>query len=98
MAGRTTIVIAHRLSTIQKMDRIIVIDDGKIVEQGSHNDLLAKEDSLYKKLWTLQVGGFLRDEDKEEPAAAAESFDEVKEDEEGDDENEEKGGAKLVNF
>ena len=48
MADKTTIVIAHRLSTIQKMDRIIVIDDGKIIEQGSHSELLAKEDSLYK--------------------------------------------------
>ncbi len=59
MAGKTTIVIAHRLSTIQKMDRIIVVDNGKIIEQGSHFELLEKEDSLYKKLWTLQAGGFL---------------------------------------
>ncbi len=62
MAGKTTIVIAHRLSTIQKMDRIIVVDDGKILEEGSHADLLAKEDSLYKKLWTLQAGGFLNED------------------------------------
>ncbi len=66
MAGKTTIVIAHRLSTIQKMDRIVVIDGGKIIEQGSHNELLAKEDSLYKKLWSLQAGGFLKGEDDEE--------------------------------
>src|SRR3989344_1089812 len=59
MAGKTTIVIAHRLSTIQKMDRIIVIDNGRIIEDGSHNDLLNNNDSLYKKLWTLQAGGFL---------------------------------------
>ena len=50
IADRTTIVIAHRLSTIRKMDRIIVIDNGKIIEQGSHNDLLNKDDSLYKIL------------------------------------------------
>ncbi len=67
MAGRTTIVIAHRLSTIQKMDRIIVIEEGKIIEQGSHKDLLAKKGSLYAKLWKLQAGGFLP-QAEEEPA------------------------------
>lgn len=66
MASRTTIVIAHRLSTIQKMDRIIVIDNGKIIEGGRHNELLKKRGSLYKKLWTLQAGGFLADDDEEE--------------------------------
>ncbi len=65
MAGKTTIVIAHRLSTIQKMDRIVVIDGGKIIEQGNHSELLAQEDSLYKKLWSLQAGGFLEGEDDE---------------------------------
>lgn len=66
MLGKTTIVIAHRLSTIQKMDRIIVVDNGRIVEQGSHSELLVNENSLYKKLWTLQAGGFLaRDEESE---------------------------------
>ncbi len=68
MAGKTTIVIAHRLSTIQKMDRIIVIDNGKIIEEGSHNDLLKNSDSLYKKLWTLQAGGFFAKEDDESEA------------------------------
>jgi len=63
MAGKTTIVIAHRLSTIQKMDRIIVIDHGRIIEEGSHEVLLANEHSLYKKLWTLQAGGFLTDKE-----------------------------------
>jgi len=64
MTGKTTIVIAHRLSTIQKMDRIIVIDNGKITEEGNHEALLANEDSLYKKLWTLQAGGFLTDKEE----------------------------------
>lgn len=60
MEGRTAIVIAHRLSTIQKMDRIIVLDDGKIVEQGTHQQLLAKK-GTYAKLWAHQSGGFLED-------------------------------------
>jgi ATP-binding cassette subfamily B protein len=59
MAGKTTIVIAHRLSTIQKMDRIIVIDNGKIIEEGTHQRLLENHASLYRKLWMLQAGGFL---------------------------------------
>lgn len=66
MKDKTTIVIAHRLSTIQKMDRIIVIDDGKIIEEGKHNDLLERSDSLYRKLWKLQAGGFLPDVETEE--------------------------------
>ena len=65
MEGKTTIVIAHRLSTIQKMDRIIVVDKGKIIEEGSHAVLLENPDSLYKKLWTLQAGGFLTEEDED---------------------------------
>lgn len=65
MKGKTTIVIAHRLSTVQKMDRIIVIDEGKIIEQGNHAELLKKKSSLYRKLWELQAGGFLRDEDSD---------------------------------
>lgn len=63
MKGKTTIVIAHRLSTIRKMDRIIVIDQGKVLEEGSHDDLLKNENSLYKKLWELQAGGFLKEEE-----------------------------------
>jgi len=66
MHGKTTIVIAHRLSTIQKMDRIIVVDGGKIIEQGSHQELLENKNSLYKKLWELQAGGFLKSETSEE--------------------------------
>ena len=56
--GKTTIVIAHRLSTIRQMDRIIVLDKGKIVEDGTHEELSKKENGLYKKLWDLQAGGF----------------------------------------
>lgn len=56
--GKTTIVIAHRLSTVREMDRIIVLQKGKIVEDGVHEKLINKEDGLYKKLWDLQAGGF----------------------------------------
>jgi ATP-binding cassette subfamily B protein len=59
MKGKTTIVIAHRLSTVQKMDRIIVLDKGKIVEEGSHQELLAKG-GFYAELWNHQTGGFLK--------------------------------------
>lgn len=58
MEGRTAIVIAHRLSTVQRMDRIIVMDNGKIVEEGSHQELLAKG-GQYAKLWAHQSGGFI---------------------------------------
>ena len=60
MEGRTAIVIAHRLSTIQKMDRIVVLDQGKIAEQGSHKELL-RLDGIYAKLWAHQSGGFIED-------------------------------------
>jgi ATP-binding cassette subfamily B protein len=62
MQGKTTIVIAHRLSTLLQMDRILVFDKGKIVEDGSHHSLLANN-GLYKTLWNAQVGGFLYDND-----------------------------------
>jgi ATP-binding cassette, subfamily B, bacterial len=61
MEGRTAIVIAHRLSTIQKMDRILVLDKGKIVEQGSHKELITKRGGTYAKLWAHQSGGFIDD-------------------------------------
>lgn len=60
MEGRTAIVIAHRLSTIQKMDRIIVLDNGKIVEEGTHKHLLAKK-GTYASLWAHQSGGFIEE-------------------------------------
>jgi ATP-binding cassette subfamily B protein len=62
MSRSTAIVVAHRLSTIAHMDRIIVIEDGKIVEQGSHRELLAHGGlGPYGRLWTRQSGGFLSD-------------------------------------
>ncbi|MBS0285981.1 MAG: ABC transporter ATP-binding protein [Proteobacteria bacterium] len=61
MQGKTTIVIAHRLSTLLHMDRILVFDKGRIVEDGTHQELLAKG-GLYSQLWGSQVGGFLLDE------------------------------------
>lgn len=58
MQNRTTIVIAHRLSTLSRMDRILVFDKGKIVEEGTHVSLMNKN-GLYAKMWNMQVGGFL---------------------------------------
>ena len=58
MKSKTTIVIAHRLSTIQKMDKIIVLDKGEIIEEGTHKELLQKA-GVYKDLWDHQTGGFL---------------------------------------
>lgn len=58
MNGKTVLAIAHRLSTIAQMDRLIVMDGGKIVEDGTHEELLAKE-GLYANLWKRQVGGHL---------------------------------------
>jgi len=58
MKGRTTIVIAHRLSTIMQMDRIIVMENGKIMEQGSHHELLKVQQGVYQRLWNIQAGGF----------------------------------------
>ena len=58
MRDKTVIAIAHRLSTIAAMDRLVVLDQGQIVEQGSHTELLAK-DGLYAQLWQRQSGGFL---------------------------------------
>lgn len=69
MQGKTVLAIAHRLSTIAEMDRIIVMDQGRIVEQGSHDELLAKA-GLYARYWNRQSGGFLgTDEDQDNGTA-----------------------------
>ena len=59
MIGKTAIVIAHRLSTLKAMDRIVVLEDGKIIEDGSHYELLQKG-GRYAHLWSMQQGGFIR--------------------------------------
>jgi ATP-binding cassette subfamily B multidrug efflux pump len=61
MEGKTVVAIAHRLSTIAAMDRLIVMDQGRIVEQGTHAELLAAG-GIYGRLWAHQSGGFLGDE------------------------------------
>ncbi|MBO7664289.1 ATP-binding cassette domain-containing protein, partial [Candidatus Saccharibacteria bacterium] len=58
MKNRTAIVIAHRLSTVASLDRIVVLEDGEIVEQGSHHELIKKHGS-YFKLWSRQSGAFI---------------------------------------
>ncbi|WP_181707356.1 ABC transporter ATP-binding protein [Chthonobacter rhizosphaerae] len=70
MRGKTVIAIAHRLSTIARMDRLVVMDQGRIVETGTHAELVAKG-GLYAGLWTRQTGGFLGLDEKEDAAAEA---------------------------
>ncbi len=59
MDGKTVLVVAHRLSTIRHVDRIIVIDDGQVIEEGTHEELSNQTDGIYAKLWQLQAGGFI---------------------------------------
>lgn len=59
MEGRTALVIAHRLSTVQHMDKIVVVDKGRIVQTGTHEELLEKRSGIYAKLWAHQSGGYI---------------------------------------
>ena len=73
MEGKTVIAIAHRLSTLTEMDRLVILDRGRVVEEGTHDALVA-EGGLYADLWNRQSGGFLADQtdaEAEEKAAAA---------------------------
>ncbi len=72
MEGKTVVAIAHRLSTIAAMDRLVVMDHGRIVETGDHKSLLAAG-GIYARLWAHQSGGFLGDEPDDEPAVVAEA-------------------------
>lgn len=65
MKGRTSIIIAHRLSTIMSADVIVVLDKGRIVQQGTHKELISKP-GMYRKLWNLQKGGYIVDDNNEE--------------------------------
>jgi ATP-binding cassette subfamily B protein len=64
MSGRTSIVIAHRLSTIAHLDRIVVFHGGRVVEDGTHSELLTRN-GHYARMWSMQAGGFLPENDKE---------------------------------
>ncbi len=78
MQNKTTIVIAHRLSTLLHMDRILVFDQGKIVQDGSHIDLL-EQGGLYRTMWNTQAGGILPHKRMEEPQVTPEPIEEIKE-------------------
>jgi ATP-binding cassette, subfamily B, multidrug efflux pump len=70
MQGKTVIAVAHRLSTIAAMDRLVVMDKGKIIEEGTHAQLLKKKGGVYASLWARQSGGFLIPEDIKKAEAA----------------------------
>jgi len=72
MEGKTVVAIAHRLSTIAAMDRLVVLDNGRVVEEGDHKTLLAKG-GLYARLWAHQSGGFLGDGSEDEDSEEAET-------------------------
>lgn len=63
MVGKTVIAIAHRLSTLRQMDRILVLEAGKIIEDGTHDQLINRKNGHYARLWQMQSGGFLPDDD-----------------------------------
>jgi len=77
MEGKTVIAIAHRLSTIARMDRLVVLEAGRIVEQGTHTELL-RRGGHYEKLWRHQSGGFLANELTPEPEETIEALEEVR--------------------
>ncbi|MFI9011171.1 ABC transporter ATP-binding protein [Actinosynnema sp. NPDC053489] len=85
MEGRTALVVAHRLSTVVRMDRLIVLDRGRVVEQGTHAELLDL-DGTYARLWRHQSGGFLEEAMPDEVGADEVGADEVGADEVGADE------------
>jgi len=74
LKGRTGLVIAHRLSTIAAMDRLVVLDKGRIVEMGDHRGLL-EQGGLYARLWAHQSGGFLVDDDEDGPPSVGAAVD-----------------------
>ncbi|MDB6107705.1 MAG: transporter ATP-binding protein, partial [Gammaproteobacteria bacterium] len=84
MQDKTVIVVAHRLSTIAHLDRILVFDQGRIVEDGTHDELLAQR-GAYHQLWSRQAGGFVLDDgaadesvkEEEEPVGSAATPEEV---------------------
>jgi ATP-binding cassette subfamily B protein len=81
MAGRTTLVVAHRLSTVRSLDRLLVLDKGRVVEEGPHDRLIERENGLYRRLFTRQAielaKGMLDDGSRAEIAIADDEIDEA---------------------